>query len=363
MDIGILGLPKSGKTTLYNALTGQEAAVSAFGAAGVEPNIAVVKVPDARVDRLAEMFQSKKATHATIKYVDLAGVAADAAEKSKGLPEAHLRHLGITDALLAVIRVFPDGSGAAPDPEGDLKSIELEMFISDMQKVENRLPRLARSLTNVQGAERERLIAEQAALEKIKSRLDQEQPLRGIALTPEEDKAIRGFQFLSLKPLLVVFNISEASLTAKEDAAGRFASRWQPGLTAGTQICATVEMEIARLSGEDRSAFLADYGITEPAANRIIRLSYELLGAISFLTTGEDESRAWTIRRGTLAPPAAGAVHSDIEHGFIRAEVVTYDDLMAAGSMAEVKRLGHLRLEGKSYEVKDGDIINFRFSK
>ena len=197
MQIGIFGLPKSGKTTLFNALTGKEAPVSAYGAASAEPNVAVVKVPDPRVDRLVEMFQSKKVAYAAITYVDLAGVAADAAERAHDLPEVHLRRLGETDALLAVVRAFHADDGVNVNPAADLDAIQAELILSDMQKVENRLPRLARSMTNAAGAEREQLKAEQSALEKIKARLDAEQPIRGLQLEPEEEKTASGFQFLS----------------------------------------------------------------------------------------------------------------------------------------------------------------------
>jgi ribosome-binding ATPase len=362
MDIGILGLPKSGKTTLFNALTGMQASVSAYGSASVDPNVAVVKVPDPRVDRLTEMFESKKTVHPVIKYVDLAGVAAESVEQTHGLPEAHLRHLGLTDALLAVIRAFPDDSGRAPDPAADLAAIELELLLSDMQKVENRLPRLEKSLTIAKVVDRERLLSEQSALKKIKERFDQEQPIRGLEFDAEENKSIRGFQFLSEKPLLVVFNVAEADLQSGTDWTARFADRWVPGQCMGIQVCATVEMDIAHLAAQEREAFLADYGITHPAAERIVQLSYELLGLISFLTSGPDESRAWTIRRGALAPQAAGVIHSDIERGFIRAETISYNDLMDAGSMAEARKRGLLRLEGKNYEVRDGDVVVFRFS-
>jgi GTP-binding protein YchF len=363
MDIGILGLPKSGKTTLFNALTGRDAPVSAYGAGGAgEPNVAVVKVPDPRVDWLSERFVSKKTTHATMRYVDLAGVGADEIERSHGLPEAHLRELGLADALLAVVRAFEDDSGVRTDPAADLASLEAELLLSDLQKIENRLPRLERSLTAAKGAEHERLLVERAVLAKIKARLEAEQPIRGGFLSPEEEKAVRGFQFLSPKPLLVVFNVSESALQSGDDVAGRVAGARGGEQTAAAQLCAAAEMEIARLEENEREAFLSDYGIAEPAAQRIIGLSYELLGAISFLTAGEDESRAWTIRQGTLAPQAAGVIHSDIERGFIRAEVVSYEALAEAGSMAEARKRGTVRLEGKNYVMQDGDVVNFRFS-
>lgn len=362
MDIGILGLPKSGKTTLFNALTGMDAAVSAYAGGSNEPNLATVKVPDPRVDTLSEMFESKKTIHAAIRYVDLPGVSADAAQQSHGLPEEHLRHLGLCDALLAVVRAFEDDSGVTTDMEGDWESLEVELLLSDMQKVDNRLPRIERSLSNAKGAEREQLIAEQSALEKIKERLDNEQPIRGLELSPQEDKSIRGFQFLSIKPLLVVFNVGEDAIANGAEIVGRFADKWVAGQCGAGSLCAEVELEIARLDDEESAMFLADYGIEEPAAQRVIGMSYDLLGAISFLTTGPDESRAWTIRRGALAPEAAGAIHSDIERGFIRAETVLYDDLVATGSMAEARKVGKVRLEGKSYVVQDGDVINFRFS-
>jgi len=217
-------------------------------------------------------------------------------------------------------------------------------------------------MVNAKGDELTKLKNELSAVEKIKEQLDESLPLRGIELSPEEEKAIRGFQFLSMKPMLVVFNLSEDELLTGKDYVAEFSKHWIDGQIQGVQLCADVEMEVSQLDDDDRSEFLKDYGIEKPASDRVINLSYDLLGLISFLTTGEDETRAWTVKKDALAPKAAGEVHSDIERGFIRAETVSYTDLIDAGSMAEGKKRGTVRLEGKNYEVQDGDIINFRFS-
>lgn len=365
MDLTLIGLPKSGKTTIFNALTGSHAQTSAFAGGKPEPNISVVKVPDPRVDKLSDIFQPKKTTHATVKYVDIAGIGQEGEQEHKGVPESLLQHVSKADAMIAVVRGFEDPVHGAPDPAGDAESVSLELIFSDLAKVENRIPKIERSIGKISGKEKDALALELETLVKIKPVLESNRPIRSMTLSPEEEKSVRGFQFLSAKPLMFLLNVGESlmgqapELLAKLEVAG---VTDQP-LTAKAWLAGEIEMEISQLGPEDKAEFLKDYHITEPAADRIIALSYEVLGLISFLTVGPDEVRAWTIARGTAAPQAAGTIHSDFERGFIRAEVIPYGELIEAdGSFANAKKHGKVRLEGKAYIVQDGDVINFLFS-
>lgn len=365
MELALIGLQKSGKTTVYNALTGSHAQTSAFAGGKVEPNVAVVKVPDPRIDRLSEIYQPKKTTHATVKYTDVAGLQKEAeGEHRQGVPEALLQYVAKADALIAVIRGFSDSLTGAAEPGADVESLHMELIFSDLAKLENRLPKIERSIGKVSGKEKDALALELHALQKIKPALEDNRPIRAIELSAEEEKSVRGFQFLSAKPIMYLLNVSEADMAKGDDLLEKIR---KPGITdfPGTQLAwlaGEIEMEIAQLSGSDHEAFLQDYHIQKPALERIIALSYDLLGYISFLTVGPDEVRAWTITRGSTAPQAAGAIHSDFERGFIRAEVITFEELIAAGNAANAKKHGKMRLEGKAYIVHDGDVINFLFS-
>ncbi len=364
MELALIGLAKSGKTTVFNALTGGKAETSAFAGGKVEPNVAVVKVPDARVDKLAEIYQPKKVTHATVKYVDVAGLAREDGSAAKGVPEALLQYVARADALIAVIRGFEDALHGPPTITEDVETVHLELIFSDLAKVENRLQKLGKTLPKLSGREREAQQFEFEVLRKIAPSLQENRPVRAAGLTPEEEKAVRGFQFLTAKPIMFLLNIGEADLARGDDLARQMqvAGITDQPRTTTAWLAGELEMEIAQLEGEDRAAFLRDYNIERPAAERIIALSYELLGYISFLTVGPDEVRAWTIPAGALAPQAAGTIHSDFERGFIRAEVVPYEELIRQGSFANAKKHGLCRLEGKHYVVQDGDVINFLFS-
>ncbi|MBX7244541.1 MAG: redox-regulated ATPase YchF [Candidatus Sumerlaeaceae bacterium] len=364
MELALIGLAKSGKTTVFNALTGGHAQTSAFVGGKLEPNVAVVKVPDPRVDAMTAQYTPKKTTYATVKYVDIAGLAKDDTTEHKGVLEALLQYVSKADALIAVVRGYADDVHGEPHPASDLEAVHLELIFSDIAKVENRIPKIEKQISRTQGKERDTMAHELAVLQKIKPGLEANKPVRALGLTPDEEKAVRGFQFLSAKPLMYILNVSEDKMA---DAPAMLAGAESPTVTgfphtATSWLAGEIEMEISQLEGADRDAFLADYKITEPAAARIIELSYNLLGYISFLTVGPDEVRAWTIPNGSTAPQAAGAIHSDFERGFIRAEVIGYDELVAQGSLANAKKHGQLRLEGKSYVVKDGDVINFLFS-
>ena len=364
MELALIGLQKSGKTTVFNALTGGHAETSAFSGGKLEPNMAVVKVPDPRVEKLSEMYQPKKITHATVKYVDVAGMGQEGGDVQKGVPEALLQYVSKAEALLAVVRGFDDPLHGAPKPGSDVEAIHLELIFSDMAKVENRIQRIEKQITRVSGREKDAMAMELAALQRILPALESNRPVRYVEMTPEEEKILRGFQFLSAKPIMYLLNTDETRMApgAEGGTIPTVAGITDAPQTATAALAGEIEMEIAQLTGDDRAAFLADYNITNPAAERIIALSYDLLGLMSFLTSGPDEVRAWTVHRGATAPQAAGVIHSDFERGFIRAEVVSYDELVAHGSTANAKKVGKVRLEGKAYVVQDGDVINFLFS-
>ena len=354
MKIGLVGLPKSGKTSLFNLLTGSSVATSSFGTARGEMHAGVARVPDARVDRLTGLFKPKKMTFATFEVVDLAGIAKG---ERQGLEAKEFRD---ADALLHVVRAFPDAAGAA-DPAGDIDDLETELILADLEVVERRLERIEAQL------KKKRTDADahqQAVLLKIKPALESERPIRAMGLSDEESRAIRGFTFLSQKPILHCLNLAEKEIARGQglgESFGLQAVAQRPGTRLGW-VSAVIESEVAQLDGPEQAAFLADLGLPEPAIRRVLEDCYALLGLISFFTVGEDEVRAWSIPRSTRAQDAADGIHSDIARGFIRAEVVGYDELLAVeGSMAAARDRGRLRLEGKDYEVQDGEICHFRF--
>lgn len=349
MKVGIAGFPRSGKTTIFNALTGQHADVGGFTEPG-KVHLGTIKVPDARIDRLSEIFKPRKTTYAEMVFVDFP--AAGDTAGSHALDTATLTQMRETDALVQVVRGFTDEiSGDAPNPGRDLANFKSELLLSDLVLIEKRLERLKKE----KGKEQEH-----ALLERCKTFLDAERPLRQMDFSGEEASAIAGFGFLSRRPLMVVLNVGEADVTGDMPAAvAEFLAAEQ---LEGLLLSGKIEMEIAALDPDDRQAFLDDLGLKATARERFIRAAYELLDQISFLTSGEDEVRAWTIKRGTTAVKAAGKIHSDIERGFIRAEVVHYDDFVQYGSDAKCREHGKLRLEGKDYVVRDGDIIHFRFN-
>lgn len=356
MKIGLIGLPKSGKTSLFNLLTGASVATSSFGTARGEMHAGVARVPDARVDRLVAIFKPKKTTLATFEVVDLAGIAKG---ERQGLEAKEFRN---ADALLHVVRAFPDAGGAAPDPAGDIDDLETELVLADLEVVERRLERLE---AQIKKKRTDGDVHEQAVLLKIKPGLEGGRPIRAMDLSDDESRAIRGFTFLSQKPILHLVNVEEKAIADGE----RVVERYQLGEIVGRPhtrvgwVSAVIEAEIAALEGAEQQAFLSDLGLAEPAINRVLRECFALLGLVSFFTVGEDEVRAWPIPAGTRAQDAAGAVHSDIARGFIRAEVNGYDELVAAeGSFDALKKAGRLRLEGKDYLVADGEICHFRFN-
>jgi GTP-binding protein YchF len=354
MDIGILGLSASGKSTLFSLLTGQEA--------GLRPDVAttgMTQVPDDRLDRLSALYKPKKHTPATIRYVDVPGIAAEhGRDATLNIPE-----LRTMDALMVVVRSFESDLVAHPltsiDPVRDLNHIEEEFVLQDLMIVEKRLERIRKDLARRKAPELER---ELAALEKCLTVLEEGRPLRSEEFTPDEEKKLRGFTFLSMKPMLVVLNTGEAEIGANAVADPRWSEVVGRPKVCCTAACATLEGELQTLDDDDAAAFMEDLGLEDRALDRIIRESYRLLGLISFFTVGDDECRAWSIPNGTPAVNAAGEIHSDIQRGFIRAEVVPHDELLDAGSLAECRKRGTLRLEGKTYRVADGDVVHFRFN-
>lgn len=355
VKIGIVGLSQVGKTTLFSILT--RAHGTALGSGKPEAHVGVVRVPDPRLDRLSEMYQPKKTVHATVEYVDTPGSVIEIART--GAQMASLREM---DALAHVVRAFDDlSASAAVDPRRDVESVELELILSDLAVVEKRLERLEKDLKKQKSPALEK---EHHVLLNLKAALEKQIPLREVSASAEDERITRGFTFLSSKPMLYVLNLGEKDV-ARAEAAEKIAAT--AGLRERAQtrvaaVCGKVESELAELSDSDAREFMSSYGLKESAIERLIRSSYYLLGLISFFTVGEDECRAWTIRSGTTAVGAAGEIHSDLEKGFIRAEVVKYEDLMAAGSLAEARNQGHLKLEGKDYVVHDGEIVHIRHS-
>jgi GTP-binding protein YchF len=348
MKIGLVGFPGSGKTTVFNALTGLSAETG-YGAARGKTNLGVVKVPDARVDALAKIFNPKKTVYAEITFCDVAVAAAAGA--SKGLDEQILRAMREVDALCQVVRGFPNSAGEAAQPLQEAHDFEAEMNLSDLILIETRLERLKKEKAKP---------AEKELLDKLKAHLEAGKPLRTLELGATELGAISGYRFLTLKPLMLILNVTEADVAKPAPAdLTEYAHRSGLGLVV---LAGTVEMDIAQMPPEDQKDFVASLGLDEPAAGRFIRAAYALCDLISFLTAGEDECRAWPLRKGSTAHRAAGKIHSDIERGFIRAEVIRWEDLTKLGSEAKCREAGKLRLEGKEYIVADGDVINFRFN-
>ncbi|MBI1295854.1 redox-regulated ATPase YchF [bacterium] len=354
MKIGIVGLPNSGKTTIYNALTRSNTETAAFSSGQVEVHTAVVSVPDTRVERLVAMFNPRKTTYAQVIYNDIAGLSKGAGRS--GISGPLTNAIAANDALMLVSRAFENDAVPTEDDidaARDFVVMETEFLLNDMTTIEARLARLNGQKTRGTPQERQRMVAEEALLQRLFVFLEEEQPLRNVTISEDERKMLGGFGLLSLKPLLRVINAGD------DDDEAKYADL----LDENTLVLrGRLEAEIAQMDAAEATEFLADFGIEEPGLNRAIRRCYALLGLQSFFTVGEDEVRAWTVEEGACAPEAAGVIHSDLQKGFIRAEVINYDDLIALGGMAEARKVGKLRLEGKEYVVANGDILNIRFN-
>lgn len=361
MHIAIIGLPNSTKTTIFNALTSGNMETTAYSSGQFEVHTAMVNVPDPRVDRLSELFNPRKTTYAKVSYTDISGLGKGISEG--GLSGPLLNAISQSDALLYVVRAFEDPdlppSEDRVDPRRDVDILDGELLLSDLIIVERRIERLqtqlkksGKKLTNDTNE------VELALLQHIQTHMEADAPLRDLELTPDEIKMLRNFGLLTLKPLLIVLNVGDEPL--KLAFAEMADYNHKNTMIVGLQ--GRLEMELAQMSPDEAAEFLPEYGIEEPGLNRAIRLSYALLGLHSFFTVGEDEVRAWTIPVGATAVDAAGAIHSDLARGFIRAEAISYEALIEAGSLAAARQRGLLRLEGKRYVVQDGDILNIRFN-
>lgn len=363
MKLGMVGLPNVGKSTLFNALTNAGAESANYPFCTIEKNVGIVSVPDERLDKLAEMYEPDKFTPATLEFVDIAGLV-KGASKGEGLGNKFLADIREVDAIVHVVRCFEDPNiihvDGSIDPLRDIETINLELIFSDIEIVERRIDRAKKA---VKGDKK--YLAEIDFLERLKEHLENGKSARGFDFTDDEHELIKSTPLLSAKPVIYAANLSEDDFVNNIDSNENYKKVCALAAeenSAVLPICAQIEAEISDMSDEDKAMFLSELGLEISGLNRIIKEGYSLLGLISFLTAGKPEVRAWTIKKGTKAPQAAGKIHTDFEKGFIRAEVTSFDDLMACGSMAAAKEKGLVRLEGKDYVMQDGDIVLFRFN-
>lgn len=363
MKLGIVGLPNVGKSTLFNAITNAGAEVANYAFCTIEPNVGVVAVPDYRLDELAKMYSPKKITPAVIEFVDIAGLV-KGASKGEGLGNKFLSHIREVDAVIHVVRCFDNDDimhvSGSVDPKRDIETINLELILSDLEILDRRIDRTAKAAKGDKS-----LLTELELLKRLKTELENGVSARAVEADDDEKAILADIGLLSAKPVIYACNMSEDDFASNIENNERYKAVCEIAKAEGAEvlpICAELEAEISSLSKEEKEMFLSDAGIESGGLDMLIQRSYSLLGLISYLTAGEPEVRAWTIKKGTKAPQAAGKIHSDFERGFIRAEVISFDELMACGSMQAAKEKGKIRSEGKDYVMQDGDIVLFRFN-
>jgi len=365
VDIGIIGLSQSGRTTIFNGLTRGKVDTGSHAPKGLAPHIGIARVPEPRLQILADMLKPKRVVPAEIRYIDVGASVKDLV-KDETISGQLLSQLSQVDALINVVRAFTDEK--IPHIEGsldvarDIATMDLELTFSDLTIIERRLQRMELSLKGAKPPERQGLLQEQEMLMKIKSDLEKDVPIRELRLTTDEARMISNYQFLTAKPLLIVVNIGEDQIPEAESLEAELNAKYSRPHSGVITVCGKLEMELGQLDNSAAEEFRADFGLTESGLDRITKSAYELLGIISFFTTASSEVKVWSIQNGTSALKAAGKIHSDMERGFIRAEVISYHDLVKSGSLAEARKKGLLQLEGKNYTVQEGDVITFLFN-
>ena len=360
MKIGIVGLPNVGKSTLFNSITNAGAECANYPFCTIEPNVGVVPVPDERLDVLGKMYETEKITHAIIEFVDIAGLV-KGASKGEGLGNKFLSHIRETDSIVEVVRCFDDSNivhvDGSVDPIRDIETINLELVLADLETVNKRIERAAKLAKGDK-----KYYAEEDLFKKIRDHLESGRPARTLELNDDEKEIIKDAFLLTMKPILYVANVSEADIGKENEYVAKVKEYAKTENSEVVQLCVKIEEELSSLEGEEKQEMLEAMGLDESGLDKVIKASYDLLGLMSFLTAGKKEVRAWTIKKGTKAPQAAGKIHTDFERGFIKAEIVSYDDLVRLGSYQKAKEAGLVRLEGKDYVMQNGDIVEFKFN-